>query len=129
MSNTTEYVSIRKRVIRHFTNGIQFDNELMCLIGCDLDYFYRYIESNAHPSMNVDNMGTVWTISYVLTDYEAGSFVRRVNYRNFFPLFKSNPKCVKSRATIPAELRDKRKMEFANYGLYEITMCDAIVLA
>ncbi len=94
------YYSFRAGIARRYRSGT-INNETFRLLGCTISQFRGYIDRRRSPGMTPANYGTVWTIGYILSEAEAGSSKKRIHYKNFYPLFRKDPKKKNSRTIIP----------------------------
>lgn len=107
--SATFYGSFRSSLLRRFVNPTPLDGKTELMLGCTFETFRAYILKRLRPGMTLENLGSVWTVSYILSEKEIGRGCReRVYYKNFYPLFKRNPELTKSTAIVPARIHKKR---------------------
>lgn len=104
MENTF-YRTFRSGLARHYPGQSSINDETAKFLGCTMEQFRGYITKRRSPGMTPANYGSVWTIGYILSEAEAGSVRKRIHYKNFYPLFRKNPKRKNSQTIIPDHVR------------------------
>lgn len=107
--NSTFYSSFRSGLAQRLLKPSPLNCETERMLGCTFDVFRAYILKRMRSSMTLENLGSVWTVGYILSEAEIGTGrCERVYYKNFYPMFKRNPELKKSTTIIPAKIHKKR---------------------
>jgi len=85
--------SLRSRLIHSLKNNSKLDSAIN-LLGCSINIFKHYLESQFKPEMNWNNHGKIWEIDHIkpcssfdLTNIEQQK--QCFHYTNMQPLFKT----------------------------------------
>jgi hypothetical protein len=94
--------NIRKRIYSYIKNK---SNKSIEYLGCDVNFYLKYLESQFTTDMNWDNYGTYWEIDHIKPlftfDFTNHIFIKEAfNYKNTRPLQisenRSRPKTIKT---------------------------------
>ncbi len=88
-------VNLRSRIYNVLkTSKLNKNNKTLNYIGCTIEQFKQYLESQFKPEMNWDNHGEVWEIDHIISCYSFDLNIienqfKCFHYTNMRPLFKT----------------------------------------